>query len=386
MPLFNLPFTLDDDERRRRLAEQAMTTGAFPRGVTPIIPEDAPPPVRLPDVPAPSGRMLPSPGIPGEIPDGPMMGAPSPLPESPGPRGMMAPSPGIPGGEKYGIPGVRASRPPTRYDELAEMKGAYMSGAPGRGKSALTGAMEGFMGGGGLAGAATGAAYGAIDPRRLRERQFERYERPGILERFAFEDADTQRRRQAEKDALNEEYRRAQTEHLKSEAYKNRLPPPAKEPPSHWVQTDQGWVDLNAPENRGKTFRPYTAPKEERQPTAAELATEPESGKSVEEIAEDSYQARGGDNYVFSKLPAYTRQLLSGEVKDADPQEVARAQSAFDAAIERQRKADLNYTRGSVRSRRLNAGRGGKPTGSQSGISRPRSQFNSKLFPGLKFD
>lgn len=135
-----------------------------------------------------------------------------------------------PGMSSMGAPNTLP--PPTinrqsRGDEMAEARGAYLEKTPGRGKSALTGALQAFLGGGGLAGAAMGGLAGAVDPRGLREQQFNRRIRPQIEERFRYEDADRAAVRQAEQDALNNQYRTAQIGELESQAYKNRLPPPA---------------------------------------------------------------------------------------------------------------------------------------------------------------
>lgn len=120
-----------------------------------------------------------------------------------------------------------------------------MRGTPGRARSALTGALEGFAGGGGLIGAITGAAGGAISPRRLRERQFNQQVRPELMEQFAFEDADIAAERHAQQNALNNEYRRAQIGELESQAYKNRLPPPAPRPRQP-IRSDRGLYDPEA--------------------------------------------------------------------------------------------------------------------------------------------
>lgn len=152
------------------------------------------------------------------------------LPEIALPKRPLAPPAGMPGAipaPDYNPPDMA---PPSRYQRLQAEKQGYMRGTPGRGKSALTGALEGFLGGGGLVGAATGAVYGAAAPKQFRERQFEQYKKPQLLEQFAYEDADRAAARQAEQDVLNNQYRTAQIGELESQAYKNRLPPPAPRP------------------------------------------------------------------------------------------------------------------------------------------------------------
>lgn len=175
MPLGGI-FPYDDEEERRR------------RLMTPGINPNAP---RLPDTSTPNRPMLPPPS-------------------------------GIPGG--MGMP--RTPRP-SRGEQVNEARDVYLQGTPGRGKSALKGALQGFLGGGGLAGAVTGGIYGAADPRGLREMEFERKVQPKIMRGFGLEDQERAQARQAEQDALNAQYKTAQIGELESQAYKNRLPPPA---------------------------------------------------------------------------------------------------------------------------------------------------------------
>jgi len=105
-----------------------------------------------------------------------------------------------------------------------------MRGTPGRLKSFGLGALDAFTHGGGLAGALTGGIYGAADPRGLREQQFNQRRRPQILEQFGMEDTERATQRQAGIDEQNAQYRQAQIGELESQAYKNRLPPPAPRP------------------------------------------------------------------------------------------------------------------------------------------------------------
>ena len=152
---------------------------------------------------------------------------------------------------------------PSRASEMSEAREAYLKGTPGRFKSALKGAAEGFLGGGGLAGAATGALYGGIDPRGLRENEFNRRIRPQIVERQTYEDQERQAQRQAQQDELNSAYKQAQIGELESQAYKNRLPPPTPRPQSP-VNTSRGVFD---PESRTIIQGTEPLPKEEKKPT-----------------------------------------------------------------------------------------------------------------------
>jgi hypothetical protein len=58
---------------------------------------------------------------------------------------------------------------------------------------------------------------------------------------------------------------------------------------------------------------------------------------------------------VFDRLPARQRQLINGSIENADPAEVAEANRAYQTAISRQRKTDLNYTKGHIRAKRVGA-------------------------------
>jgi hypothetical protein len=311
-------------------------------------------------------------------PEADMLDEPPDLP--PRPRAMLPP-PGNPGGMEAPEYTPQDMAPPSRYQRLEAEKQGYMRGTPGRFKSALTGALQGLAAGG-PGGALTGAAYGAIDPRRVREVEFNQRVRPQIQERFAFEDQQRAVERQAEQDALNAEYRRAQI----GELGRRGLPKPAAPQRPIIVPPGGTAIDLD-------TRQPiFTAPERIKPPTTAELQIDPESGMSVEEMADASYNARGGDNYVLSKLPPATRQIIErgtvmikGKEEEASPEEKGAAQRAFDNAINRQRSTDMQYTRGHIRSRRVGGGKA-QPVKSGTGINRPRSQFNSKKFPGLKFD
>lgn len=115
---------------------------------------------------------------------------------------------GIPGGV---MPPDYAAQ--SRGEFTSEARDAYLQKTPGRLKSGLLSALQGFAEGG-LGGAAIGGAFGAIDPRGFRERQFEQRIEPRIRERFAYEDQQNERTRQAGRDRREDEYRAAQTRAL----------------------------------------------------------------------------------------------------------------------------------------------------------------------------
>ena len=228
MPLF----PIFDDERRRLL--------------TPGINPNAP----LPDLPTRRPAILPPAGNPGD------MTPPSYTPED--------------------------YSQPTRSQRYEAEKQAYMRTTPGRGKSALTGALQGFAQGG-LPGAIFGGISGAADPRALREQQFNQRRRPQILERFGMEDQDRTAQLAGQKTQQEYEYNQARINDLNRQHLPQMAKPrapisapgrglydldagqiiPGTEPlprterplAPHWVETDKGYVDLNAPENKGKTFR-----------------------------------------------------------------------------------------------------------------------------------
>ncbi len=198
MALFRLPFTLDEEERKRRSGlpteEDDYTT----------------PPPALPEI---------STGRP------PMMAAGSP--------GSVTPS-------------TFSSRRPSRLEEMNEAKDVYMQKTPGRGRAALLGGLQALgqsnpqdfgsavgQGIGGLIG-------GLINPRGVREQQFNQRVRPQIMERFGAEDAERAATRQAEQDALNTDLKRAQI------GATNRQNMPAQPRPPAPIRSDRGLYDPQA--------------------------------------------------------------------------------------------------------------------------------------------
>jgi hypothetical protein len=263
----------------------------------------------------------------------------------------------------------------TRPHQIEDARQEHLGKTPGRLKSGLLnaakGALQGLATGGGLGaalgGAVGGGAFGAINPRGAQDADFNQRVKPKILERFAYEDAETAARIQAAKAAGDQAMTRAQLENINSqiqsrtagdEMARAKDEREARRP----MIVSPGQVGYD-PRTREKTFEVPATPKP---PTQAELGTEPTSGKSYEEIAEESYQGKGGDAYVLSRLPTHVQQIIqkgtvtvNGKELAASPEELSAAQRQFESAIERQRKADVDYTRGSVRSRALGASRSG---------------------------
>lgn len=343
MPFFGLPF--NDEEMRRR----ALTPGINP---------NAPPPLAMPRRPA-----FPLPGRPDVPSPLPGMSGSSPLPETAmgNPR-LPMPSPGIPGGT-----GMPAIKQPTRAEHLRESKDVFLQGTPGRGKSALLGAAQGALRGlaqGGLGGAIGGALGGGlgggINPRGLREAEFNQRVRPEILQGFEMDDQEKAARMAAAKAASEQamtEARMADIEsQIRSRQTGDNLALGKYQRESNMPQVYKpGDVGFD-PRTQREVFR---VPPAEKLPTPAELTIEPSSGKSFEQISDESYQGRGGDKYVFDRLPEQTRRLIKGEIADAEPGEIEAANRAYQAAIERERESILDYTRGDVRGRALDARKGG---------------------------
>src|SRR5262245_817974 len=274
-------FPLTDEERRRRLA---LTPPINPDGggIYADYPPRPKPGLGLPDVSTLERMPLPAAGAPEDIP----------------------------------MPRPALGRPQGRSGHVQEARDVYMLGTPGRGRSALSGALEGFLGGGGLLGAATGAIYGATDPRGLREREFNRKILPRIQEGFAYEDQDRALERQAAEDAINNQYKRAQIGALnrsnmpappKQPSYGSApgigiynqqtgtvttpAPPKEEKPPApHWVRDLTGnYVDVNAPENKGKKVRGYDRPRAPKEPKAQA----PKKVISISKVRE-AHKASGG--------------------------------------------------------------------------------------------
>lgn len=190
MPLGGLLPYDEEEERRRRMLTP---------GFNPALPE----PVEAPRMPLSTGRPVDTPPPPARLP-----------------------SPSI--------------APLGRAEELDMRKDFHMRETPGRGRSALTGALEGFLGGGGLLGAIAGGVEGAVAPRRRRERQFNAEVRPGLLDRFAMEDQEAGRIRQAEEDEINRQFKTAQI----GELNRRNLPEPPK--PRSPISSPRGLYDPEA--------------------------------------------------------------------------------------------------------------------------------------------
>jgi hypothetical protein len=123
-----------------------------------------------------------------------------------------------------------------------------------------------------IGGAAAGGAIGAVSPRTGRAFQFETIVRPRIEDRLRREEEQRKRQEAAEdraraisQDDLKRQDLETDIDLRRSQAQKNRTPEPSRAIAPHWmvVTGDDGQpaiVDLNAPQNQGKIFRPYIEP------------------------------------------------------------------------------------------------------------------------------
>lgn len=262
--------------------------------------------------------------------------------------------------------------------------------------AALAGAARGYATtgdvGGAIGGAAAGGAGSLISPQSGREFVFDTMYKPEIEERL---ERERRNRERANMEIFNQaklEDLRATTEERRAQAEKLRRPEvsrssaPQMRPGRNRQTGTISYYDTTNPVANA-AFDPYqfqreAPPREPRPPTAAELMTDPETGLSVEETADASYNARGGDQYVFDRLPARTKQILSagtvmvnGETRGAMQSEIDRATREWESAIERQRKTDLDYTRGVIRRKRIGATKGGKGAAQSSAYKRNVNQL-----------
>ena len=220
---------------------------------------------------------------------------------------------------------------PTRYDELQEAKNAYLQKTPGRGKSALLGAVRSFLGGGGLVGAAMGAAGGAIDPRGLQEQEFNRKIRPQIYERFGFEDQDRAMQVAAVKAAAERAVQQAQIANIGSEIR-------SREDTSALNNRKQVFAEgqpLNVPKGATaidrRTGRPiYTSVDPAQGAMTADQANAALTSEqgTVEEVSRGSLQGRI-EGLKQRLTPNEQRLVFGGATRDDSPAAIAAAQSRW---------------------------------------------------------
>lgn len=366
-----------DEETKRRLM---MMPGMNPDPPLPPPATNRPLLAPVPSSPGPTPTMMPGKSYPSSLPE---MPEPRPLPMLG--RGGAAPSGSMPGP----IPAPIDLAPPTRLERLKAEQEGFMRGTPGRGRSGVMGALRGFAqgiatGGGlgaGLGGALAGGIYGGVDPRGLREIQFNERMRPKILERFAMEDEEQARQAAAIKATNDQAMNRLQMTNLQGQI-DDRKSAATRADAEQRFKERQPLVfkpgDYVIPRTGGEGFQ---VPMTTKPPTTAEQSIDPESGVSVEQIANDSFIGRGGEQYVFDRLDKRTQQLLNGDIADASPAEIMNAQRVFENAIKKEKADILQYTKGEVRSKVLGRGRKGAPsqaaTPSQGGTRRNLKDLTS---------
>lgn len=190
-------------------------------------------------------------------------------------RPRLGPPPTLPDLETPEVPMTAPTTPPrlgmwrpyrqNRYEEMSEAKDAYLQKTPGRFKSGALGALRGFAGGGGLLGAITGGVAGAVDPKGLREQQFNQRIRPQIEERFRFEDMERAQQAQEASAQRQGVFDQAKLQEMgadidlkRSQAEKNRMPAPVKTPTPQYklgrnLRTGQfKWFDAADPAQAGE--------------------------------------------------------------------------------------------------------------------------------------
>ncbi|OQA28863.1 MAG: hypothetical protein BWY57_03435 [Betaproteobacteria bacterium ADurb.Bin341] len=295
------------------------------------------------------------------------------IPERNVPRPMIPRLPGQKGPQiEYDPRNPVAVREDARYD--------FVTDRPGRNwktslQNAILGGARAYQanpnaGWGNIAGGALGGGLGAtFNPTEGRNQIFEATQLPRINENIkgqeSFED------RQLKQRGIEADTRRAEAMARRADAdagryvgeaawgtYDTRTGQPI------W-QRPQGQTSGAAPrrynvngalvDETGRVL--YQSPEKEKPISVAEAEAQraAEEG-SVEEIAASSYEGRGGDDYVKSKLPPMIQSILNtgmvkegGVEREATPQEVMAAQRQFEQAIRQQRQADERYTRGEAK-------------------------------------
>lgn len=264
------------------------------------------------------------------------------------------------------------------------------------GKDIAMAALAG-LGKGGVLGAAIGGIGATVSPEFGREFNWEMYKKPGALEEEGRAMQRQQMDRQGMLDALRIQREQvgldqetAQTELYKAQAKKALNPAIQREPvrltPLQMPDGSTVLVDTANPANEGREFRPIERP--QKPVSAPEAAKEAEIERTAaegdpEQIAEDSYQGRGGDDYVLKRLPLQVQQILAtGKVNgmEATPDEIAGAQRVWAQAIERERKSILDYTKGQARTKTSKRAVGKRPGPASATGTRSLRELSSKYF------
>ena len=251
--------------------------------------------------------------------------------------------------------------------------------------------------GGGLGNAAASALGTIINPQAGAERRFDREQLPRIQQQQQQQERDEDRQRAIAMQQVQQQRQQSQgiedqarAELLRAQASQVGIPKPRTVDLAPMVLPDGTTVlvDKNDPGNAGREYRPFVRP--EKPPSALEAQRNAEQEReasegSVEQIAGDSYSARGGDAYVRSQLPANLREILdNGTTKGrkATTEELADAQDYEEKAIARQKRADLDYTKAEARKTASKMAVGKRPGAASAGGTRSLQELTNKYFGG----
>jgi hypothetical protein len=257
------------------------------------------------------------------------------------------------------------------------------------GLAALTGLQQG-----GLLGAITGALGGVIDPMGQRERNFDALQLPRLEAQRArqLQEEDRLRLQATQELAMRRgqlglEQEQAQTDLYKAQAQRALNPAISREDPRRGVfNTPRGTLDLGT----GRIIEGTEPLVREQRISPTQQLTEAETERAaqegdVEQITEDSYQGRGGDQYVFSKLQPQIQEIITKGTIDgspATPQEIEAAQRTYQQAIDRERKNITEYTKGQAKRKTAKRAVGKKSGPASATGTRSLRELESKYFGG----
>lgn len=212
-----------------------------------------------------------------------------------------------------------------------------------------------------LGGAIGGIGGSAVNPQAGYEHVWDAGHGARMMEDQGRQDAQVERQRKQRMGAMDEDYRRAQIDATKRDKLMPVAPgyglwnagkgeweggvKPEFRPSGQsanakprWVQGrldgKAGWYNLDDPRYANKIIEPF----EREKPMTmqeAEADRAAEEG-SVESIAMKSYEARGGDNYVMSKMPAPLQQIL----KNPNPDVTAQLPTEYQQILKNPPKPD----------------------------------------------
>ncbi|MCI0338889.1 MAG: hypothetical protein L0226_15050 [Acidobacteria bacterium] len=210
---------------------------------------------------------------------------------------------------------------------------------------------------GGLGGAVGGGIIPAINPTMGREALFNQIYLPQMQQQQAEQQAIAAQQQQAVETDQQRRLREAQIGKTEAETKAIGMPKvPAPPAPPRPVSVAPGSTLVNPVTgqaiytSKGRPEKPLSTTDLQR-----EARLEEEEEGSTEAIAMSSYEARGGDEYVKTKLPKKTQEILdTGKVngEPASPQEIAQANARWQTAIKDQKNRDKAET-DSVRLRNI---------------------------------